>query len=452
MFVFSSHTRPANSETSTAALTTPALDRRSLRWFGISAPTATPQDVTIRRGWFASTLTVQTVQGAAFKVRGLNRHQASYVRCAMLDAAAVRAAAAAQELVKVDEALHRLLQRGRYVRHSEMLAVHEKLVSAVQQCGGLITRHLPASVRDALGRLVSLESAESVDAVREDVNQRCVSASVPAVAAAADAALGARVTEEQAEAVATDEDVTLVLAGAGTGKTTVIAAKVAHLVLNERVDPVQILVLAFNKKAQREIVDRLTGELSAVDVETFHAFGRRVVADSGQHQPSVSKMATDDHTMRSAIDEILNELIESDETSELVAIYLAYHFEPCLLPFDFDTDDDRRSMDHVDPLARRSPLPTLRLGSGAASDGAQWCVSEFDAEMGSQINLCMMVLSFTREGASDGCEQWSAQAGEAVRGDQVGDLLGDRPGRDLPATPTGPHIQVGGSDSVATTP
>ena len=44
MFVFSSHTRPAHSETSTAALTTPALDRRSLRWFGISACTATPQD------------------------------------------------------------------------------------------------------------------------------------------------------------------------------------------------------------------------------------------------------------------------------------------------------------------------------------------------------------------------------------------------------------------------
>ena len=44
MFVFSSHTCPAHSETSTAALTTPALDRRSLRWFGISACTATPED------------------------------------------------------------------------------------------------------------------------------------------------------------------------------------------------------------------------------------------------------------------------------------------------------------------------------------------------------------------------------------------------------------------------
>ena len=45
MFVFSSHTRPAHRETSTAALTTPALNRRSLRWFGISACTATPEDL-----------------------------------------------------------------------------------------------------------------------------------------------------------------------------------------------------------------------------------------------------------------------------------------------------------------------------------------------------------------------------------------------------------------------
>ena len=36
---------PADSETSTATLTTPALYRRSLRWFGISACTATPEDL-----------------------------------------------------------------------------------------------------------------------------------------------------------------------------------------------------------------------------------------------------------------------------------------------------------------------------------------------------------------------------------------------------------------------
>ena len=72
MFVFSSHTCPAHRETSTAALTTPALDRRSLRWFGISAPTATPQDLppslaqhgSCRRSSTSSSLPFRTHVGA----------------------------------------------------------------------------------------------------------------------------------------------------------------------------------------------------------------------------------------------------------------------------------------------------------------------------------------------------------------------------------------------------
>ena len=72
MFVFSSHTRPAHSETSTAALTTPALDRRSLRWFGISACTATPEDLppslaqhgSCRRSSTSSSLPFRTHMGA----------------------------------------------------------------------------------------------------------------------------------------------------------------------------------------------------------------------------------------------------------------------------------------------------------------------------------------------------------------------------------------------------
>ena len=68
MFVFSSHTR-RYSETSTAALTTPALDRRSLRWFGISACTATPQDpppslASCRRSSTSSSLPFRTHMGA----------------------------------------------------------------------------------------------------------------------------------------------------------------------------------------------------------------------------------------------------------------------------------------------------------------------------------------------------------------------------------------------------
>ena len=81
MFVFSSHTRPANSETSPAALTTPALDRRSLRWFGISACTATPEDLppslaqhgSCRRSSTSSSLPFRTHVGAHNSVVGADQ-------------------------------------------------------------------------------------------------------------------------------------------------------------------------------------------------------------------------------------------------------------------------------------------------------------------------------------------------------------------------------------------
>ena len=63
---------PRYSETSPAALTTPALDRRSLRWFGISACTATPEDLppslaqhgSCRRSSTSSSLPFRTHVGA----------------------------------------------------------------------------------------------------------------------------------------------------------------------------------------------------------------------------------------------------------------------------------------------------------------------------------------------------------------------------------------------------
>ena len=80
MFVFSSHTCPAHSETSTATLTTPALDRRSLRGFGVSACTATPEDLppslaqhgSCRRSSTSSSLPFRTHMGAENSVVGVD--------------------------------------------------------------------------------------------------------------------------------------------------------------------------------------------------------------------------------------------------------------------------------------------------------------------------------------------------------------------------------------------
>ena len=159
---------------------------------------------------------------------------------------------------------------------------------------------------------------------------------ISAVQAAGRLALQHPLTDEQAEAIATDEDVTLVLAGAGTGKTTVIVGKVAHLVRNQGVSPHEILVVAFNRKAAAEIRERLPGELSAVDVSTFHAFGRRVIAESGG-APNISELAEDEFVFKKAVDGILNDLLDGQQESDAVTKFITYHHVPYRSAFDFDT-------------------------------------------------------------------------------------------------------------------
>ena len=142
-------------------------------------------------------------------------------------------------------------------------------------------------------------------------------------------------TDEQAEAIATDEDVTLVLAGAGTGKTSVIVGKVANLVRNQRVSPDDVLIVAYNSKAAEEILERLDEDVSGVAVSTFHAFGRKVIGDT-EGTPSISKLAEDGYMAIKAVERILVELLNDPAQSGAVFDFIAYHLAPYRSAFDFE--------------------------------------------------------------------------------------------------------------------
>ncbi|MEE3487379.1 MAG: UvrD-helicase domain-containing protein [Bulleidia sp.] len=84
--------------------------------------------------------------------------------------------------------------------------------------------------------------------------------------------------EDQRRVVLTDEDHMLVVAGAGAGKTTTIAAKVKYLVDVEHVDPSQILVISFTNKAVKELRERINDQLQIpCPIATFHSTGNAVL-------------------------------------------------------------------------------------------------------------------------------------------------------------------------------
>src|SRR6267378_6100148 len=72
-----------------------------------------------------------------------------------------------------------------------------------------------------------------------------------------------------------------VVAGPGSGKTSVLAARVAELVGRRGADPATVLALAFSTGAARELRSRLVGVLGEpgrrVEVATLHAWGLRFV-------------------------------------------------------------------------------------------------------------------------------------------------------------------------------
>ncbi|EMT6576976.1 DNA helicase IV [Providencia rettgeri] len=98
----------------------------------------------------------------------------------------------------------------------------------------------------------------------------------------------------QSLSVINGEDNVLVLAGAGSGKTSVLVARAGWLILRGLAKPEQILLLAFGRKAADEMNERIHSRLQQdIEAKTFHALALHIIREGSKKSPVISELETD---------------------------------------------------------------------------------------------------------------------------------------------------------------
>jgi DNA helicase-4 len=102
-------------------------------------------------------------------------------------------------------------------------------------------------------------------------------------------------TREQAEAVICCDNRVLLVAAAGSGKTSTMVAKAGYALKNHHFEPEHMLLLAFNNDAAAELRERIKARLAPLGLpaerivaKTFHAFGLDVIGAATGKRPSLA--------------------------------------------------------------------------------------------------------------------------------------------------------------------
>lgn len=181
-----------------------------------------------------------------------------------------------------------------------------------------VIRHLetqPQQVKDT----VSLWKRNFAE-VADGINERHLAKELEEFKPFFDQVEKSPLTEEQAKAVVCFDNRVLLVASAGSGKTSTMVAKAGYALKKGYFEPEKILLLAFNKDAAAELRERIKARLEPlglpadkVAAKTFHAFGLDVIGAATGKKPSVPSWLESGRDLEMLL-ELVDELKDRDET------------------------------------------------------------------------------------------------------------------------------------------
>ena len=284
----------------------------------------------IQKGWIWSSLTLKTLD-QNLQLKGIFNAQAEKFQIKLYNDAEFQKNQRNAENIK--EVLRPfLLEYQNFIQQNLYLSyrlcnlfrsdLSQRSKASVEQFGSLIERDSSFAFEPVLQNQfeqlrqfieLSIQANYAIDAK----NKRFVESELKAFKQFFDQVESTPLTNEQRVSSIIFEDRNLLVAAAGSGKTSTIVGKVGYALLTRLYKPEEILVLAFNKNAGEELSERISFKLkdilsnfdTSVEALNFHKFGVKVIGKATGKSPSVSNDAGKPQAL---LNRIIQQLIETD--------------------------------------------------------------------------------------------------------------------------------------------
>ena len=261
-----------------------------------------------------------------------------------------------QQIINSAKSFKYLLNKDIYVSNTDLRIWNENLQTKLGKDFGKIKRLINSNFidgiqvnRSSLNSLLTLREAFSFNLSALNLrNEKFIEDEMREHSKFFETIENTPLTLEQQRAAIIMEDRNLLIASAGSGKTSTIIGKIGYCLCKKFYKPDEILVLSYNNNSVKEVDERIRERLgkdvenSKVMVKTFHALGLEIIAEVEDKKPTVFSASPGELGLNGTIfDSILSDLNNTDPS--FFQDYLAFKIQfpyPIINPSRFDSIED----------------------------------------------------------------------------------------------------------------
>ena len=185
---------------------------------------------------------------------------------------------------KITEQYHLFIQPSHYFTYSEMEDFLTSSLKVKEDVSLVFPKYSKYVKNDVSAAVPSL--FDNIETIRTEHNKQFVQKELEQNSSYFDHVLGKYPLDpQQRDSIVKLEDNCLVIASAGSGKTSTIVSKAKYLVEKQHVLPSKILLLTYTKKAANELFERMN--IEGINSGTFHSLAYRIIAETTGMAPSI---------------------------------------------------------------------------------------------------------------------------------------------------------------------